>query len=1199
MSIRKVFTLLLVLNAPLGFAGATIPNSTLQYDFLNTGNAEGWSPTHSLSSFTVSNGVLTTQITGSDPYMFGPSVSFSGTAYPYLAIRMKTNSGDNGAELFFATTTSPNFSADKSVVFSILSDNQWHTYLVDMRANDAWNNTIVRYRLDPGNSANSGTVQIDYFMCLSAPPSRMWEFGITGDTEGWTAVHGMNALTTSGGTLRGTITGNDPFLHGPMLDLGAIEAGSLVVDMRVDVGTSAQLFWITSTDPVWSEAKSTHFNIQAGVDFHVYEIPLENLTTWKGTITQLRIDPTSQGNTGQFRINRIWVLPSKHNVQFVTFGPDRSVVQKGETFEIRAEVKNLGTETVSAATLTLTLPPEISLLSADLENGVGSLVPGGPSKQATWSVQASQDPGIRTINVSVDLGGSTPHNTQSARVLVSSPPPDPDSIPATDNAHAVTDASGNMVLQSSRLRAVAVSNPGGFGPIYLYGRSSSGADWLLAGVLSPVGDVILAAPGNPLLKSAQVQPSNAQVLSDNPDSASIRFTSNLLGDLGLNASYRLDLAVSADSTFMQADGHLTASQAVDLYRFAPINLKVGERAYGASQQEALFPGVEWLISGEVSSSTLDIAPPQNLRYAPDPHFVTIPGMGVLTPDNLLAGLVWEATQEWAEGKIKPTALFASPNFLDGQENHRLEIFAPSIPDFVPVNSLHAANPYPMKTGETVHLSTRIVVQATCTTILDLVDQWLDLHGHQPPPYPLPRTLEETVVASREAFLTTLWGEDTKCWQHATGFSCSQTPGFAYLLWLDYLTTGSITAKDRALEAIQYYIQTSGASVLTSQSGLHIFGVQAPFVFGEMNAGINSMVSMGLGQISQLRNDGSYPPFGDPSLYDANDRELGWTARRAYQLLSMGRQLKRADFLNGGKRSLEHMKTFTVPRAAQTWEIPQHTPDLLAAGQAVEAFVAGYEAFGDSSYLDEAIYWARAGLPFLWFWNPPDRTTMRYGSVPVFGATFYTGSWFGKAVQWNGLVYSHALFLLANHDSSYDWRTIAEGVATSGIHQQVVTPGSLMGTYPDGWNMVGNNPQPVYINPEDILKNVYFMLDKSPELTTLQLGSAQASQTGTVLITGLVDDMTVQSFVPGQYISLNIKNKVGETTRLLVAGWTQPVGGNVWEGETTLPKVTNIDTTSEGWQTKSPHLLIRFVHELETETISFGVPPAEIKAWEGY
>ena len=70
-----------------------------------------------------------------------------------------------------------------------------------------------------------------------------------------------------------------------------------------------------------------------------------------------------------------------------------------------------------------------------------------------------------------------------------------------------------------------------------------------------------------------------------------------------------------------------------------------------------------------------------------------------------------------------------------------------------------------------------------------------------------------------------------------------------------------------------------------------------------------------------------------------------TARKTYYMLQLGRHTKNPDFLSAGKLSLEHMKQFVVPRAAQTWEVPQHSPDMLAAAFGVKAYVAGYEAFG--------------------------------------------------------------------------------------------------------------------------------------------------------------------------------------------------------------------------------------------------------------
>ena len=53
---------------------------------------------------------------------------------------------------------------------------------------------------------------------------------------------------------------------------------------------------------------------------------------------------------------------------------------------------------------------------------------------------------------------------------------------------------------------------------------------------------------------------------------------------------------------------------------------------------------------------------------------------------------------------------------------------------------------------------------------------------------------------------------------------------------------------------------------------------------------------------------------------------------------------------------------TVPRGAQTWEVPLHTPDILASAHLVSAYTLGYELSGDPALLDRAKYWAWTGVP---------------------------------------------------------------------------------------------------------------------------------------------------------------------------------------------------------------------------------------------
>ncbi len=91
--------------------------------------------------------------------------------------------------------------------------------------------------------------------------------------------------------------------------------------------------------------------------------------------------------------------------------------------------------------------------------------------------------------------------------------------------------------------------------------------------------------------------------------------------------------------------------------------------------------------------------------------------------------------------------------------------------------------------------------------------------------------------------------------------------------------------------------------------------------------------------------------------------------------------------------------------------------------------------------------------------------MRYGSIPVFGATHFTGPWFGRIVQWNGLEYADALLDLAAVDQSFDWRAVAEGIVLSGGQQMRPLPDEEAplpdavpdcghpGLYPDAYSAV--------------------------------------------------------------------------------------------------------------------------------------------------
>jgi hypothetical protein len=144
-----------------------------------------------------------------------------------------------------------------------------------------------------------------------------------------------------------------------------------------------------------------------------------------------------------------------------------------------------------------------------------------------------------------------------------------------------------------------------------------------------------------------------------------------------------------------------------------------------------------------------------------------------------------------------------------------------------------------------------------------------------------------------------------------------------------------------------------------------------------------------------------------------------------------------ELLDAALARLRAMNKFRhgVPRGAQTWECPLHTPDILASAHLVRAYTLGYELTGDREFLEQARYWAWTGVPFVYLVNPTPQPIGPYGTIAVLGATNWRAPiWMGLPVQWCGLVYADALYRLVRHDPKGPWKQLADGITLSGIQQ---------------------------------------------------------------------------------------------------------------------------------------------------------------------
>jgi hypothetical protein len=258
---------------------------------------------------------------------------------------------------------------------------------------------------------------------------------------------------------------------------------------------------------------------------------------------------------------------------------------------------------------------------------------------------------------------------------------------------------------------------------------------------------------------------------------------------------------------------------------------------------------------------------------------------------------------------------------------------------------------------------------------------------------------------------------------------------------------------------------------------HITYPVQSLLYGHVEENARRAEQMARSLLSRFESDGSvkyHPPATGNDLGKTNPtpEANGLAAPLVAQVLQLASVSGNRELIDQGLRLLRAMDKFsgTVPRGAQTWEVPLHTPDVLASAYLVRAYVLGYELSGDAHFLEEAKYWAWAGVPFVYLVAPAEPVGI-YASVPVFGATQWRAPvWMGLPVQWCALVYADAIYRLAEFDPQAPWTQIADGIVVSGI-QQIWPAGydsARQGLLPDSFALRSQTRRDPAINPGTVM-----------------------------------------------------------------------------------------------------------------------------------
>lgn len=131
-------------------------------------------------------------------------------------------------------------------------------------------------------------------------------FEQNGDFEGWAMARLLTNGAVAGGMLSADISGTDSYMtNSKPFDAAAAIYRYIHIRMKnQSSGTIGQIYWTTTSDGTLNENKHTNFVITPHSDFIDYWIDLGNHAYWKGTISQLRLDP-SEASSGHIDIDFI------------------------------------------------------------------------------------------------------------------------------------------------------------------------------------------------------------------------------------------------------------------------------------------------------------------------------------------------------------------------------------------------------------------------------------------------------------------------------------------------------------------------------------------------------------------------------------------------------------------------------------------------------------------------------------------------------------------------------------------------------------------------------------------------------------------------------------------------------------------------------------------------------------------------------
>lgn len=489
----------------------------------------------------------------------------------------------------------------------------------------------------------------------------------------------------------------------------------------------------------------------------------------------------------------------------------------------------------------------------------------------------------------------------------------------------------------------------------------------------------------------------------------------------------------------------------DVFHLPWVTLFPGLGTFGTNKTQALLPGVEYL-GNEPSSSEAEIEGEAANRRIVDDFRLCYPMMALAHEGQYLA-LAWDR-------KDHPAPVFDSPDRIFNSGSHLLGLWEPPIGPCRIEHDINVYDTFRLPANQP-HRVKFMLFAGKGTSIVPAIQRYVQ--SRELPPLPEIKGGFDAAIRLLSAGWTrskireggllrhAVWGDNFGP-QHA-----ADAP--AFMRWLAIqspdpaLRADLAAAEKAALEALpKNTVYAEGVS--------HIRPPMPPLIFGRLPEYLDHRLAAARQMLKGFDAQGihRYHPAPDKPDFARTlgaDHANGLSATPLENILEAAALTADPDLRRDALALLDKQTALyanTVPRGAQPWEMPLHTPDILGSARLTRCYILGHVLSGEPKHLEQARYWAWTGLAMVYIDPPVDGPVGNFATIGVIGATHWRApNWIGQPVQWCGLVYRSALLDLAEIDpeNSTLWRHVANGITLAGLQMTFpLTDPERQGLLPD-------------------------------------------------------------------------------------------------------------------------------------------------------